>query len=164
MPEPHTAAIALGSNLPSDQGSPRRNLHSAIERIGALGRVTAISRFLVTAPEMYRDQPDFLNAALLLETALEPLDLLRALLAIELAMGRVRTGVPAKGTRIIDLDLVLFDEVVMTSAELTLPHPGLAERRFVLEPLSQIAPEWVHPATGETVAEMLRGLANPRLA
>jgi 2-amino-4-hydroxy-6-hydroxymethyldihydropteridine diphosphokinase len=155
MPELHQAAIALGSNLPSAWGAPVDNLLEAIARIGELGRVTAVSSFLATAPEIFLDQPEFVNAALLLETALDPLQLMCALLAIETAMGRIRSGVPAKGPRLIDLDLIFFDALVLDTAELTLPHPGVAERRFVLAPLAEVAPGWVHPVTGATVAEML---------
>jgi 2-amino-4-hydroxy-6-hydroxymethyldihydropteridine diphosphokinase len=151
----HKAAIALGSNLSSAFGGPSENLDEAVRRIGALGRVSAVSSYVATAPEIYTDQPDFVNAALVLETLLGPLELLRALLGIEAAMGRVRTGVPPKGPRIIDLDLIFFDDVAMESAELVLPHPGLPERRFVLAPLAEIAGKWVHPKTGVTVAEML---------
>jgi 2-amino-4-hydroxy-6-hydroxymethyldihydropteridine diphosphokinase len=158
MPEPHQAAIALGSNLPSTFGGPSDNLREALARIGALGRVTAVSSFLATAPELFVDQPEFVNAALLLETALAPLDLMRALLAIETAMGRIRTGVPAKGPRLIDLDLIFFDALVLETPELSLPHPAVAERRFVLAPLAEIAPAWTHPVTGLTVADLLTQL------
>ena len=151
----HRAAIALGSNLASSFGDPADNLRVAVERIGVLGQVCAVSSFVETEPEIYVDQPRFVNAALLLDTALEPVELMRALLDIELAMGRVRTGVPPKGPRVIDLDLIFFDDLTLQTAELTLPHPGLAERRFVLAPLAEIAPGWVHPGTGLTVQEML---------
>jgi len=144
----HRAAIALGSNLSSGLGGPRENLVAAVERIGALGRVAAVSSFVATEPEIYTAQPEFLNAALLLETALGALELMRALLGIERAMG----------PRIIDLDLIFFDDVVMESEELTLPHPGVAERRFVLGPLAEIAGDWVHPVSGVRVGEMLREL------
>jgi 2-amino-4-hydroxy-6-hydroxymethyldihydropteridine diphosphokinase len=154
----HRAAIALGSNLASSFGNPVENLRVAVERIGALGRVLAVSSLLETEPEIYLEQPRFVNAALLLETGLEPLELMRALLRIELAMGRVRTGIPPKGPRVIDLDLIFFDDLLVETEELTLPHPGVAERRFVLAPLNEIAPEWVHPGTGLTVAEMLAAL------
>ena len=152
------AAIALGSNLPSPWGDRAANLREAVTRIGTLGRVRAVSSFYSTAPVGFTDQPDFLNAALLLETELEPVELLRALLAIEQAMGRDRATAVAKGPRIIDLDLLLLDDVVLATPALTLPHPAMGERRFVLEPLAEIAPAMVDPLSGHTVAELLARL------
>ena len=131
-----------------------------MRRLGKLGRVTAVSSFHTTAPVGYLDQPDFVNAAALLQTQLGPLDLLRALLAIEHAMGRDRGLVPAKGPRIIDLDLLLYagpeGDLILAGPELTLPHPALHERRFVLEPLAEIAPHWVHPVRQLTAQDLLR--------
>jgi len=92
---------------------------------------------------------------MLLETELEPVELMRALLAIERAMGRDRSGAPTKGPRVIDLDLLLMGDVVLDQTELTLPHPGMAERRFVLEPLAEIGAGMVDPVSGRTVGEML---------
>ncbi len=168
MPEPaiplpdlllHDAAIALGSNLSSPWGGREQNLTLAIDRIRTLGKVTAVSSFFDTAPVLYTPQPRFLNAALLLTTALEPRPLLQALLAIELTLGRDRSeaAVP-KGPRTLDLDLLWFDDLVLALPELTLPHPGLQERRFVLEPLVQIAPHWLHPVLGKTASQLLDGL------
>jgi 2-amino-4-hydroxy-6-hydroxymethyldihydropteridine diphosphokinase len=155
----HTAAIALGSNLGSNFGDPEANLREAILRVGKLGHIRAVSSFYKTAPVGYTDQPDFLNAAMLLSTALEPDDLMHALLAIEQEMGRDRSLVAAKGPRIIDLDLLLVDELILSAPQLTLPHPAMAERRFVLEPLSEIAPALRHPVSGLTVQEMLARLS-----
>jgi 2-amino-4-hydroxy-6-hydroxymethyldihydropteridine diphosphokinase len=152
------AAIALGSNLASRLGDRGGNLREAIERARGLGELRAVSRFYDTAPVGMTEQPRFLNAAMLLETELGPVELMRALLGIERAMGRERSRVEAKGPRVIDLDLLLMGDVVIASEELTLPHPAMAERRFVLEPLAEIAGEMVEPVSGKTVGEMLAGL------
>lgn len=150
------AAIALGSNLESELGDREANLREAVERLGTLGTVQAVSTFHDTEPVGYVSQPRFLNGALLLETELEPLELMRGLLDIEMGMGRERVIV--KGPRVIDLDLLLYGQVVMATAELTLPHPEMHERRFVLEPLAEIAPEMKHPVSGKTTREMLDAL------
>ena len=155
----HIAAIALGSNLPSDFGTTRHNLEEALRRLAAVVRVNAVSSFHHTAPVGYLDQPNFLNAAALLETSLTPESLLDALLSIESAMGRDRSTVPIKGPRVIDLDLLLYDDIILTSTHLTLPHRAMHTRRFVLAPLAEIVPAWLHPITGTTVASMLANLA-----
>ena len=150
------AAVALGSNLDSEFGDREANLREAVRRLGELGEVKSVSRFYDTEPVGYLDQPRFLNGAAVLETSLDPVELMRALLGIEQAMGRER--ILAKGPRLIDLDLLLYGARVMNTAELTLPHPEMQERRFVLEPLSEVAAEWVHPVLGMTVGKMLERL------
>lgn len=148
------AAVALGANL----GDREASLLDAVERLNTLGEVVAVSSFFETEPVGYVDQPSFLNGACVLETSLAPLALLRGLLTIEQKMGRDRSHGIAKGPRVIDLDLLLYEDVTVTSAELTLPHPEMAGRRFVLEPLAQVAGDWVVPGSGATVAELLRQL------
>lgn len=150
------AAIALGSNLVSEFGDREANLREAVQRLGELGEVKAVSSFHDTEPVGYLDQPRFLNGAVVLETSLVPLELMRALLEIESVMGRER--VITKGPRVIDLDLLLYGNRVMSTAELTLPHPEMQKRRFVLEPLNEVAGDWVHPVLGVTVREMLARL------
>jgi len=145
------AAIALGSNLGDREG----NLREAVQRMGALGRVAAVSGFYDTEPVGYLDQPRFLNAAVLLETELLPVELLRRLLGIEQEMGRDRANSPPKGPRVIDLDLLLYGELVMQSAELTVPHPAMHERAFVLAPLAEIAVGMLHPVLHRSIGELL---------
>ena len=152
------AAIALGSNLSSRFGAPAENLREAIHRLDDLGTVTAVSRFHETEPVGYTQQPRFTNAAVLLETEVSPLELLRGLLAIEHSMGRDRASTPPKGPRIIDLDLLLYGNLVLDDARLTLPHPSLQERRFVLVPLAELAPNWQHPTLQLSIQQLLQAL------
>lgn len=152
------AAIALGSNLPQPAGSREANLLAAVERVARLGTIRAVSNFADTEPVGYLEQPRFLNAALVLETELPPPPLLEALLAIEREGGRDRSHAIAKGPRSIDLDLLLYDEIVCASPLLQLPHPELHRRRFVLAPLAEIVPGMMHPVLLQTVLQILASL------
>jgi 2-amino-4-hydroxy-6-hydroxymethyldihydropteridine diphosphokinase len=154
------AAIALGSNL----GDRIQNLNTAIAHVCSLGQVKTVSSFIDTPPAIYFDQPRFLNAALILDTTLPPLELLESLLAIERTMGRRRTGIPPKGPRLIDLDLILYGQEILETETLILPHAAMAERAFVLAPLAEIAPDWVHPMTQQTIAHMLSSLTTQEQA
>jgi 2-amino-4-hydroxy-6-hydroxymethyldihydropteridine diphosphokinase len=148
------AYIALGSNL----GDRSEMLSRAVDRLARFGRVVAVSSHYETEPVGYHEQPPFLNAVLGLETSLEPVALLEGLLAIEREMGRDRSGGIRFGPRIVDLDLLLLGDAVVETERLVLPHPALAERRFVLEPLAEIASGVVDPRSGKTVGELLAGL------
>lgn len=149
-----TAYIALGSNL----GDRAQVLASSVRHLSGLGRVVALSSLYETEPVGYHDQPAFLNAVVALETQLEPLPLLRGLLAIERQLGRDRSHGPLKGPRTLDLDLLLMGEWIVADAELSLPHPALAQRRFVLAPLAEIAPGLRHPESNQTMADLLSQL------
>jgi 2-amino-4-hydroxy-6-hydroxymethyldihydropteridine diphosphokinase len=150
------AYIALGSNL----GNRQQTLDTAVDRMGNLGKVVMRSSFYETEPVGFRDQGAFLNAVIALDTRLEPLALLRGLLAIELELGRDRAhGIP-NGPRTLDLDLLLVGDEIIAEEELTLPHPALAQRRFVLAPLAEIAPNLKPPQQDKTIAELLAQLPN----
>jgi 2-amino-4-hydroxy-6-hydroxymethyldihydropteridine diphosphokinase len=155
--------LSLGSNL----GDRAANLGEAIWRLRAFASVTAVSAAYESEPVEYTAQPWFLNAvvALRFETpessgdgAAAPLRLLAHLQAVEREMGRRRDMAVPKGPRTIDLDIILYDRRVIHTPGLTVPHPAMHARRFVLEPLAEIAPEAEHPILHQTALELLRSL------
>lgn len=149
------AYIALGSNL----GDKEKNLRRALLLLTQQGvEVVRVSSFLSTEPYGVTDQPQFLNAVACVRTSLAPLALLDVLLATELAMGRVRLR--HWGERNIDLDLLLYEDVVLDMPRLRLPHPDMQNRDFVLLPLAEIAPELKHPTLQKTIWELKENLMN----
>lgn len=144
------AYLSLGTNM----GDREANIARAIEELGEQGvRVTRESSLYETEPVEYREQNWFLNCVVEAETNLEPLEVLSAALEIERGMGRERR-VP-KGPRVIDIDILFYDEAVIDAGELQVPHPRLTERRFVLVPLTEIAPGLIHPVRKKTVTQLL---------
>jgi 2-amino-4-hydroxy-6-hydroxymethyldihydropteridine diphosphokinase len=150
----HHAYIGFGSNL----GNRLKNCRLALEALAALTETTLLktSSIYETDPVGFAEQPRFVNGVAWLETSEDAHWLLREMLAIEIAIGRIRTL--KWGPRVIDLDLLFFDDLVIDSPGLCVPHPLLHERRFVLQPMSEIAPHFRHPILNKTVAELLGGL------
>jgi 2-amino-4-hydroxy-6-hydroxymethyldihydropteridine diphosphokinase len=147
------AYLSLGSNV----GDRHSNLHEAIRRLGSLGRIVSVSSFYHTEPVEVTGQAWFLNCAVALETGSKPGQLMSELLRIEKEMGRQR--IQKKGPRSIDIDILLFGDAVVSTPELTIPHPAMTRRRFVLEPLAEIAPEIKHPLLDKTIRELLAELS-----
>ena len=145
----HTAYVALGSNLGDKEANLRRALDLLIER-GV--EIVKTSTFISTEPYGVTDQPQFLNGVCEVRTSLVPLALLHTLLEIEQEMGRVRLR--HWGERNIDLDLLLYEDVVLDTPELKLPHPDMQNRDFVLLPLAEIAPKLVHPILQKSIEEL----------
>jgi 2-amino-4-hydroxy-6-hydroxymethyldihydropteridine diphosphokinase len=147
------AAIALGSNL----GDSLATLQGAIEILDYTPGITVKSHssWYQTAP-VGPPQPDYINACAILEIDLEPQQLLEKLLEIEIKFGRQRRE--KWGPRTLDLDLLLYDHLILENSQLVLPHPRMTERAFVLVPLAEIAPNWVHPGSGIAITELLNSV------
>jgi 2-amino-4-hydroxy-6-hydroxymethyldihydropteridine diphosphokinase len=146
---PHIVYLALGTNL----GNRLENLAAARSRLGSVAQVLACSPVYETPPWGYQEQPAFLNQVIKAESNLSPQELLAHLKSIEAQMGR--QPVIRFGPRLIDLDILLYDDLVLNVPGLSIPHPRLAERAFVLVPLVDLAPDLRHPRLGSTMRELL---------
>ncbi|MEO8892785.1 MAG: 2-amino-4-hydroxy-6-hydroxymethyldihydropteridine diphosphokinase [Coleofasciculaceae cyanobacterium] len=144
-------AIALGSNL----GDSKAILTSALNIIATTCGISLqkASSWYQTAP-VGPPQPDYINGCAILETSLNPLELLEILLIIEAHFGRIRTE--PNGPRTLDLDILLFDDLILESPKLQIPHPRMSERAFVLVPLAEIAPNWREPLSGKAIAQLVQ--------
>lgn len=146
----NTVYLLLGSNL----GKSRAHLNSAVLAIERYaGRVLASSSFYKTAAWGLANQPDFLNQILIVATDFSPHEILQKILKIEEDLGRVRTIKNA--ARIIDIDILFFNKEIINTKDLTVPHPEIPNRRFVLEPLAELSPDFIHPVMQKTITQLL---------
>ena len=144
------AVISIGSNL----GDRTGNCRKALEEISGFAEILKVSSAYETAPVGNEDQPDFINCAAEIETALSPLELLNRMRKVEDVLGRVRDG--RWGPRTIDIDIIFYDDLIIDTEELQIPHVSAHMRRFVLEPVCEIDPWLVHPGFGVRVYELLK--------
>lgn len=146
------AYLSLGSNIADREA----NLRTAIDELKKLGIMVSVSPVYETEPVGFQDQPDFLNCVVAFETILDPHALLASTQNIENSLGRVRTIL--NGPRTIDIDILMYGDAIIQTDTLTIPHPRMHERRFVLTPFADIAPDAVHPTSGKTVRTLLNEL------
>lgn len=157
----HTVFLAFGSNL----GNRRENISRALELLGQEGlKPVSVSRPIATAPEGFVSANGFLNSAARFTTALSPHGVLEVTQRVETALGRTRKSEGGVyHDRTIDIDILFYDDIVLSTPKLTIPHPRIAERMFVLRPMNEIAPDLQHPATGKTIHELYMEAKSGRL-
>jgi len=151
---PAEVLLGLGANL----GDPRAQLAGAVRAISRFVSELRVSSTYRTEPVGHADQPDFYNQVVRGTTTLAPEELLDRVLAVEREMGRARTF--RNAPRLIDIDILAYGDEVIHGERLTVPHPGIAHRGFVLHPIAEVAPEWRHPELGQTAREMLSAAAS----
>lgn len=156
---PNRALIGIGSNL----GDRKANFVEAVTRIGGLKGVRVLKQSSLYESEPHGDAKTwFVNAVIEIETEMLPEALLKKLLEIETAMGRKRVAGKKWGSRIIDLDILLYNNQIIDKRNLKIPHPRLQDRRFVLSPLSELVPQFVHPKLGKTISELMVGVTDTK--
>ena len=154
--------LGLGANLPSTYGSPEDTLKSAVIALKERNiTICSASHIWISAPIPASDQPDYRNATLHVKTSLDSRALLKTLHAIEEEFGRQRDV--RNEPRILDLDILAYHNEIIEESNVTIPHPRLHERAFVLYPLQEIAPEWTHPKTGRSIHEMIQSLGKEQI-
>jgi 2-amino-4-hydroxy-6-hydroxymethyldihydropteridine diphosphokinase len=155
--------VALGANLPGRFDTPRAALASALEAMKDRGiRIIKTSNLYLTAPVPASDQPWYHNAVAVVETTLSPFALLEELQNIEHDFGRVRTE--RNAPRVLDLDLIAYNDIVLDKPELIVPHPRMTDRAFVLLPLSDVAPGWIHPISKKPLKDLMDALPGDQIA
>lgn len=152
--------LGLGTNL----GNKEQNLRMAVQKIEErIGKIVSLSAFYVTAPWGFASDNSFLNAVVCVETSLRPLEVLKETQAIERELGRTSKSMGGVySDRLIDIDLLLYGDTIMDEEGLILPHPLMTERRFVMEPLAEIAPDVMHPVLHKTMKELFTSSFSPQ--